>query len=500
MTTPASTVAVLIARVSSKGQEEEGFSLEAQVKILKSYCGSSDLRIGRIYKIAESASKSEQRKIFKEAMDYVENHKIKNLVVEKVDRHVRNLHDAVDTYDWLTADEERRVHFVKDSLVMHQKSRSQEWLNWGIRVVMAKNYIDNLREETMKGTHEKLAQGWLPGTPPPGYKHVIRDGKKVQDFDPNKQKSMQRIFQLFLEPGQSIDTIRHKMFEFGLTTASGRMLVKNQAHRLLKNPYYIGIIQWDGKEYPGKHPHLISDELFYAVQAKLTRKTPEKLRKHNPVLKGIMVCEHCGKMITWQKQKGRLYGACQRKTENCKKQKFVREDAVMGLIEDKLDDLICPAPQVVDWLVTLLKQDFQLSVDNTEQAQKALDDRIARIRRMDDMLYDDKLAGLVSAERYQTKHDAFVSELNGLERQKGGVSQKYEDKYMKGISDIELSQEAKRLFADANVTNDDKRVILTKLFEKISLKDSIVSVTYTKLAQAIALRSGQTKEILGYAQ
>jgi site-specific DNA recombinase len=432
-------------------------------------------------------------------MEYVEKCNVKHLVVEKVDRHVRNLHDAVDTHDWLTADEERRVHFVKDSLVMHKNSRSQEWLNWGIRVVMAKNYIDNLREETTKGTYEKLAQGWLPGTPPPGYMNVVRDGKKVQDFDPDKYKSMQRIFQLFLEPGQSVDTIRHKMFEFGLTTASGRILVKNQAHRALKNPFYIGIMQWDGKEYEGKQPHLISDELFYAVQAKLTRKTPEKFRKHNPVLKGIMICEHCGKTITWQRQKGRLYGACQRKRPECKKQKFVREDAVMGLIESKLDDLICPAPQVVDWLVTLLKQDFQLSVDNTEQAQKALDDRIARVKRMDEMLYDDKLAGLITAERFQTKHDAFVSELKGLERQKGGVSQKYEEKYMKGISEIELSQDAKRLFADQNVPNEEKRAILTKLFTRISLKDSVVSVTYTKLAAAIALKSGQTREILGYA-
>jgi len=119
---------------------------------------------------------------------------------------------------------------------------------------------------------------------------------------------------------------------------------------------------------------------------------------------------------------------------------------------------------------------------------------------MDDMLYDDKLAGLISAGRYQEKHEAFVSELKGLEKQKGGVSQKYEEKYMKGISDIELSQDAKRLFADTNVTNDEKRVILTKLFAGIRLKDNIVSVTYTKLAQAIALNSGQTREILGYAK
>jgi len=500
MIAPTSTAAVLIARVSSKDQEDEGFSLEAQVKILTNYCNPAGLRIGKIYKIAESASKSERRKIFKEAMDYVAQHNVKHLVVEKVDRHVRNLHDAVDTHDWLMADEERRVHFVKDSLTMHKNSKSQEWLNWGIRVVMAKNYIDNLREEITKGTYEKLAQGWLPGTPPPGYKNIVRDGKSIQDLDPDKHKSMQRIFQMFLEPQYSVNSIRYKMFEFGLVSASGRMFTKSQTHRIIKNPYYIGIIKWNGKEYEGKHPHLISDELFYAVQAKLTRKTPAKFRKHNPVLKGIMTCEHCSKTITWQKQKGRLYGACQRKAPDCKQQKFVREDAVMGLIERKLDDLICPAPQVIDWLVTLLKQDFQLSVNNIEQAQKALDDRLARIKRMDDMLYDDKLAGLISAERYREKHESFVSELKGLERQKGGVSQQYEEKYMNGVSEIQLSQDAKRLFADANISNDEKRIILTKLFKKISLKDNVVSVTYTKLARAIAVNSGQTKEILGYAK
>ena len=71
---------------------------------------------------------------------------------------------------------------------------------------------------------------------------------------------------------------------------------------------------------------------------------------------------------------------------------------------------------------------------------------------------------------------------------------------MNGISEIELSQDAKRLFADENTSSDDKRIILTKLFENISLKDNSVSVTYTKLTQAIARNSGLSKEILGYAK
>lgn len=177
----------------------------------------------------------------------------------------------------------------------------------------------------------------------------------------------------------------------------------------------------------------------------------------------------------------------------------MREDAVIGLIENKLDALISPSQPVIDWLVTLLRQDFQLSIDNFKEAQRAIDERIATIKRMDDVLYDDKLAGFISADRFESKHEAFISEINDLQQQKGGISQKYEEKYMEGISHIELSQNAKQLFESKDTTNDDKRVILTKLFEKISLKDNSVSVKYTKLTQAIAQKSGQTREILGYA-
>lgn len=493
-------VAVVIARVSSKNQEEEGFSLESQIKLLTSYCDSHNLSIARKFKIAESASKTEQRKIFREAMAFIEKKDVKHLIVEKVDRHVRNLHDAVETHDWLTADENRKVHFVKDSIVLHKNSRSQEWLNWGMRVALAKNYIDNLREEAMKGWAEKLAQGWMPASPPPGYMTVTREGKRIHDFDPHTYKSMQRIFQLMLEPQHTIETIRHKMTESGIVTAKGRPFSKSHAHRILTNPFYIGTIRFNGKEYPGKQPHLISEELFNAVQAKITRKRPAKYRKHNPILKGVVVCEHCNKNITWQLQKGRLYGSCQRKLAACKKQSFIREDAVMELVRGKLDDLICPSPAIITWLTVLLKKDFELTVNNIEEAQRALDERIERIRRMDDILYDDKLAGIISAEKYQLKHAAFADEIKDLQKQKGGISQEYKAKYMNGIANLKLSQDAKRLFADVTVHNNDKRIILTKLFEKISLKDNAISVTYTKLTQAIARNSGLSKEILGYAK
>ena len=42
--------------------------------------------------------------------------------------------------DWLEADDSRYVHLVKDALILNKHSRSQDKLNWGVKVLFAKNY------------------------------------------------------------------------------------------------------------------------------------------------------------------------------------------------------------------------------------------------------------------------------------------------------------------------------------------------------------------------
>lgn len=492
--------AVILARVSSKSQEDEGYSLDSQVKLLENYCENKNLTVLHVFKITESASKSVQRNIFKKALTFIEEHDIKHLVIEKVDRHVRNLHDAVETHDWLVSDEQKQVHFVKDSLILHKNSRSQEWLNWGIRVVMAKNYIDNLREEAMKGWAEKLAQGWLPAPPPPGYKTVIENGKRIHAPDPDTYKTMQKIFKKYLDPGQNIDTIHDEMSKIGLTTRKGRPFSKSHVHKILQNPFYTGINRFDGTDYPGAQTPIISKKLFNAVQNKMHYKRPIKMRKHNVLLKNMITCAHCGKAVTWQKQKGKLYGACQRDLKACKAQKFLKESDANTVIESMLDDLVSPSQQVIAWLTELLRDDFTTVINDREQAVKSINQRIARIKAMDEMLYDDKLSGEVSVGRYKEKHEAFQQEIRDLKSKIGGIDEEYKDKYLEGISLIELSQTAKAQFLDQNIDVDEKRSILTKLFASITHDNGFLSVKYTKLAQAIAHKSGQTRRIYAQAE
>ena len=64
-------------------------------------------------------------------------------------------------------------------MILSEDSRSSEKFMHGIRVLMAKNYIDNLSEEATKGLREKASQGIWPSMAPLGYLNCAReDGRR----------------------------------------------------------------------------------------------------------------------------------------------------------------------------------------------------------------------------------------------------------------------------------------------------------------------------------
>ena len=78
----------------------------------------------------------------------------RTILVEKTDRLYRNIKD------WITVDDlEFEVHFVKEGAVASKESRSSDKFMHGIKVLMAKQYVDNLSEEVKKGLREKAEQG-----------------------------------------------------------------------------------------------------------------------------------------------------------------------------------------------------------------------------------------------------------------------------------------------------------------------------------------------------
>jgi DNA invertase Pin-like site-specific DNA recombinase len=68
----------------------------------------------------------------------------------------------------------------------------------GIKVLMAKNYIDNLAEEVSKGLREKAEQGMWPSYSPLGYRNVVaEDGRHRIEPDPERAPLVKQLFEWY---------------------------------------------------------------------------------------------------------------------------------------------------------------------------------------------------------------------------------------------------------------------------------------------------------------
>lgn len=146
---------ILYVRVSSD-EQREGFSIPAQIELLVNYAKKNSMRIVRIFEESMSA-KDSGRIEFNKMLKYLKTHpEVNTILVEKTDRLYRNFKDYA-----LIDDNKYEIHLVKENEVLSKDSTSHQKLVHGLKVLLAKNFIDNLREETYKGRKKKAEEGYI---------------------------------------------------------------------------------------------------------------------------------------------------------------------------------------------------------------------------------------------------------------------------------------------------------------------------------------------------
>ena len=285
------------ARVSSREQEREGYSIPAQRKLLAEYARARGFSIKREFIDIESA-KNPGRKEFTHMLRLLETDaECRIVLVEKTDRLYRNRTDAL-AFESLIEKRGVEIHLVKEARVIGKDSRSQDKFMHDIHVAVAKHYVENLKEEVKKGMREKAEEGIYPGRAPVGYRN--NSLTRSIDVDPVRGPMIQRVFELYASGEHSLVTLR--------TTALnelGLRLSRPYFETILKNRFYLGYFVWQGVEYKGTHEPLISGELFSRVQDVFTGRNKAKHRKHSFAFAGLLRCAHDGCMVTAELQKSK---------------------------------------------------------------------------------------------------------------------------------------------------------------------------------------------------
>jgi site-specific DNA recombinase len=132
--------------------------------------------------------------------------------------------------------------------VFSPESRSSEKFIHGIKVLMAKNYIDNLSEETRKGILEKAEQGIYSSFVPLRFINVDNGGKRYIQPDPIIAPLIHALYEWYATVNDSLLEVTKKAQAESLTyRKTGAKLHNSTVHKVLTNPIYYGDFDWAGR-------------------------------------------------------------------------------------------------------------------------------------------------------------------------------------------------------------------------------------------------------------
>jgi len=386
---------------------------------------------------------------------FQDNPDVKILLCEKTDRLYRNFKDYV-----IIDDLDLTLIFVKEGSILNKYSKSHEKFIHGIKVLMAKNYIDNLSEETRKGMLEKAEEGEYPSYAPLGYLHD-KINKKIK-IDKTRAKYIKELFELYATGNYSIRQLENLMYKKGLRTRKNKKVVRSSINEILKNPFYYGYFYWSGKLYKGKHQPIISKDLFDKVQIVIHRYKNTRAQKRGFAYAGLLVCGKCGSSITAEIKKEKyIYYHCTFNKGKCDNL-YIREEDL-----EKEFERIFKKLKFNDVILEWIKEGLKLSLKEKEEFHnsqiKRLNDEYLKLENRINQMYIDKLDGEISEEFYRKNVSIWRERQEKILKLIKEHQQANENYLNEGIKLIELANNSYEYFKSKDKI---ERAILIKMIMK----------------------------------
>ncbi len=399
----------LYARKSTEEDSQQVLSIEAQIVELKEFAAKEKLEIVASFQEAKTAKEPGRTK-FGEMLKGIESGEADGILAWHPDRLARN-----------SVDGGKIIHLVDQGHIKSLKFPTfwfeptpQGLFMLSIAFGQSKYFVDNLRENIKRGFRQKLRRGEWPGWAPPGYQNDRL--KKVILVDEKTAPLVRRMFEMYVTNECTCLDLANLMYAEGLTKRSGGRLSLSTIQRILSNPFYCGLIQWNGELYPAAHKPIISKRLFDECQAVMARRGNPKSRHTAPfTFTALMKCGSCGAYITAEQQKGHVYYRCTKKKGPCEEKQYLREESLVEQVKNLYSGFALPD----DWIENMLAQlekDREKEVTESSQQILSLKEQVNVTDMKLDRLLDAHLEGVLGAAEYKTKKDQLLGQKVSLEQ------------------------------------------------------------------------------------
>ncbi|WP_339747596.1 recombinase family protein [uncultured Rubinisphaera sp.] len=453
---------VALARVSSREQEREGFSLDIQEDALRRHAEANQGKIVRLFRIAETASKTDERKTFHELIAFCKKHclELDGLLVYKVDRAARNLYDFVEIE---RLESEYDVPFI----CVSQPTENNPAGRMMRRTLanMASFYTEQQSVDVREGLNRRVREGWFVGLAPYGYRNVRKDGLGIIEVHPEQAANIKYIFKLYAYDNLTIDGITDRVNSEGrIWRKTSHKFPRSSIHNILHDRAYIGEIEHKGQWYPGKQEPLIDRSTWDRVQSLLSG---SNYHAHALTYAGELIhCSHCGHPITGEcktkKTKSGLrsyvYYRCSRYTAQDHPRIRVREKDFDLQILDLFDKMRIKDDSIRDWFRTVLVSQTKDSQAESLSQRAELQRQETLLVQQQDRLLNLRLANEIDQQTYGNKATELRDRLASIKLQLDVIDRSHDELAELALKVFELSQSLKEKWLTADY--DEKRRIL----------------------------------------
>lgn len=315
----------IYSRVSTEEQAEFGYSIDAQLDTLRSFCKIYNKQIIEEYVDRGVSGKSiqgrfELQRLLKDAKEGL----FDEVLVWKINRMARKNIDLLQIVDMLNKNNISFRSVSENFETATTMGRFALQMMGAVGELERNTIVDNVK----MGHKQRAKTGKHNGKVPLGYRTSEQPGSgrgrssKVIVVE-EEAALVQKIFNMYAS-GQGLKAIANELNHQGYKTRTGRSFSTCAIRDILDNPFFVGMIRynqyenWAEKRRKGKssepilvqghHPAIISEELWQKVQLLRQKKStmPKKRFEGEYLLTGIIRCPECGAAMTASRTVNRM--------------------------------------------------------------------------------------------------------------------------------------------------------------------------------------------------
>ena len=357
----------------------------------------------------------------------------------------------------------------------------------GIMSSIAEFYSRNLANEVIKGMGEKARNGGTLGKAPLGYINVrARDenGREIRTIalDEARAPLIRLAFTEYATGQWTTKRLAAHLHDRGLTTVPtarkpAKAVTGAQLHRMLRHPYYKGVIFFQGVEYAGAHEPLVDEETWSQVQAVLdSHRFGERERQHNHHLKTTVYCGLCGARLLVQNtrnSKGDLYPyficARRQRTHDC-----AFRAVLIDVVEERMSDLyqtIQLSSQDRQLVEQYVREELRRLERDKDRTIRSLTTRRTNIEDKRRRLMHAHYEGAVPLELLKEEQTQLTSELDHIERQLTAYQADITEVRQRLTQALDLLEDCHRLYQAA--PPHLKKLLNQVFFERVLVNPAV---------------------------